>query len=192
MAMMKIQKLIVWGCWIGALMLMLGSFAFADQNDPNLDNLFNSLQTSQSKLKAAEFERQIWARWNIHPNDQQTIKQMIVATNLMKAGKLNDAESIFSRIIASHPNFAEAWNKRATVRFFRGNNTGSVDDILHVIKLEPRHFGALSGLGMILVQAGDMQGALKVYSAAQKINPFLPQIDLIINRLGQKLKGRAL
>ena len=107
-------------------------------------------------------------------------------------GRLDDAEAMFSAIISREPAFAEAWNKRATVRFFRGDDAGSANDILQVIKLEPRHFGALSGLGMIKVRAGDFQGALQAYRAAQRINPFLPNIEVIIDRLGQRLKGRAL
>ena len=110
----------------------------------------------------------------------------------MNSGHLSAAESVFSHIINNHPDFAEAWNKRATVRFFRGNDTGSASDILQVIKLEPRHFGALSGLGMIRVRAGDLEGALKAYKAAQRINPYLPQIEAIIDQLGKNLKGRAL
>ena len=111
---------------------------------------------------------------------------------LMNSGHLGAAEVVFSRIINSHPDFAEAWNKRATVRFFRGNDTGSASDILQVIKLEPRHFGALSGLGMIRIRTGDLEGALKAYKAAQRMNPYLPQIEAIIDELGKKLKGRAL
>jgi Flp pilus assembly protein TadD len=114
------------------------------------------------------------------------------AIKMMNAGRLDDAEAMFSAIISRKPAFAEAWNKRATVRFFRGDNAGSANDILQVIKLEPRHFGALSGLGMIKVREGDLQGALQAYRAAQRINPFLPNIEVIIDRLGQRLKGRAL
>ena len=72
------------------------------------------------------------------------------------------------------------------------NQVETAGDILQVIKLEPRHFGALSGLGMIRVRAGDLQGALRAYQAAQRLNAHLPQIEMIINQLEQKVKGRAL
>ena len=182
----------VWGFCLAVFMLTPTAPTSADQNDPKLNDLFSALQASSSKVHAAKLESEIWTRWVNHPNDQQANKQMSVAINLMNANKLSAAEIAFSRVIKNHPDFAEAWNKRATVRFFRGNNVGSTADILQVIKLEPRHFGALSGLGMILSQAGDMQGALQAYSAAQKMNPYLPQIDGIIDTLGQKLKGHAL
>ena len=166
--------------------------AYGDQNDPQLDDLFLALQASPSETQAANLEREIWTRWGNHPDDPLANQQMKKGIQLMNSGHLDAAEVVFSRIINSHPNFAEAWNKRATVRFFRGNDTGSASDILQVIKREPRHFGALSGLGMIRVRTGDLEGALKAYKAAQRINPYLPQIGAIINQLGKKLKGSAL
>ena len=166
--------------------------ACADQNDPQLDNLFIALQAGPSETQAANIELEIWNRWGDHPHDPFANRQMKKGIELINSGHLDDAEDVFSQIINSHPDFAEAWNKRATVRFFRGNDTGSASDILQVIKLEPRHFGALSGLGMIRVRAGDLEGALKAYKAAQRMNPYLPQIEAIIDQLGKKLKGRAL
>ena len=166
--------------------------ACADQNDPKLDDLFIALQASPSETQAANIEIEIWTRWGDHPYDPFANRQMKKGIELMNSGHLVAAEDVFSRIINSHPDFAEAWNKRATVRFFRGNDTGSASDILQVIKLEPRHFGALSGLGMIRVRAGDFEGALKAYKAAQRMNPHLLQIKLIIDQLGKKLKGLAL
>ena len=166
--------------------------ACADQNDPQLDDLFISLQAGPSETQAANLELEIWTRWDNHPYDPSANRQMKKGIKLMNSGHLGAAEDVFSGIINSHPDFAEAWNKRATVRFFRGNDTGSASDILQVIKLEPRHFGALSGLGMIRVRAGDLEGALKAYKAAQRMNPYLPHIEAIIGQLGKKLKGRAL
>ena len=166
--------------------------ARADQNDPQLDDLFIALQAGPSETQAASLELEIWTRWGDHPYDPLANRQMKKGIKLMNSGHLGAAEVVFSRIINSHPDFAEAWNKRATVRFFRGNDTGSASDILQVITLEPRHFGALSGLGMIRVRAGDLEGALKAYKAAQLMNPYLPQIEAIIDQLGKKLKGRAL
>ena len=183
-------------CWailgIIAVAITVPVPACADQNDPQLDDLFIALQASPSETQAANIELEIWARWGDHPYDPLANRQMKKGIELMNSGHFGAAEDIFSRIINSHPDFAEAWNKRATVRFFRGNDTGSASDILQVIKLEPRHFGALSGLGMIRVRAGDFEGALKAYKAAQRMNPYLQQIRAIIDQLGKKLKGLAL
>ena len=175
-----------------AMLLLAYAPANADQTDPKLDKLFAALQTSLSNANAASLEREIWAIWTRYPDDQAINRQMDRAIKMMNAGRLDDAEAIFSAIISRKPAFAEAWNKRATVRFFRGDDAGSANDILQVIKLEPRHFGALSGLGMIKVREGDLQGALQAYRAAQRINPFLPNIEEIIDKLGQRLNGRAL
>ena len=175
-----------------AVLLLAYAPANADQTDPKLDKLFAALQTSLSNANAASLEREIWAIWTRYPDDQAINRQMDRAIKMMNAGRLDDAEAMFSAIISRKPAFAEAWNKRATVRFFRGDDAGSANDILQVIKLEPRHFGALSGLGMIKVRDGDLQGALQAYRAAQRINPFLPNIEVIIDKLGQRLNGRAL
>jgi len=175
-----------------AVLLLAYAPANADQTDPKLDKLFAALQTSLSNANAASLEREIWAIWTRYPDDQAINRQMDRAIKMMNAGRLDDAEAMFSAIILRKPAFAEAWNKRATVRFFRGDDAGSANDILQVIKLEPRHFGALSGLGMIKVREGDLQGALQAYRAAQRINPFLPNIEVIIDKLGQRLNGRAL
>jgi Flp pilus assembly protein TadD len=175
-----------------AMLLLTYAPANADQTDPKLDKLFTALQTSLSNANAASLEREIWAIWTRYPDDQAINRQMDRAIKMMNAGRLDDADAMFSAIISRKPAFAEAWNKRATVRFFRGDDAGSSNDILQVIKLEPRHFGALSGLGMIKVRAGDLQGALQAYRAAQRINPFLPNIEMIIDKLGQKLNGRGI
>ena len=175
-----------------AMLLLAYAPANADQTDPKLDTLFAALQTSLSNANAASLEREIWAIWTRYPDDQAINYQMDRAIKMIDAGQLDDAEAMFSAIISRKPAFAEAWNKRATVRFFRGDDAGSANDILQVIKLEPRHFGALSGLGMIKVRGGDLQGALQAYRAAQRINPFLPNIEVIIDKLGQRLNGRAL
>ena len=175
-----------------AMLLLAYAPANADQTDPKLDTLFAALQTSLSNANAASLEREIWAIWTRYPDDQAINYQMDRAIKMINAGQLDDAEALFSAIISHKPAFAEAWNKRATVRFFRGDDAGSANDILQVIKLEPRHFGALSGLGMIKVREGDLQGALQAYRAAQRINPFLPNIEVIIDKLGQRLNGRAL
>jgi len=175
-----------------AMLLLAYAPANADQTDPELDKLFAALQTSLSNASAASLERDIWNIWTRYPDDQAINRQMDRAIKMMNVGRLDDAEAMFSAIISRKPAFAEAWNKRATVRFFRGDDAGSANDILQVIKLEPRHFGALSGLGMIKVRKGDLQGALQAYRAAQRINPFLPNIEVIIDKLGQKLNGRGI
>jgi len=185
------------GKTILALMVMVMTIghmlrAHADQNDPRLDALFADLQTALSDSAVRQTEAQIWAYWIAFPDDQTVNNIMAMGMGMMESGRLHAAEQVFDRIIARQPNFAEAWNKRATVRFMIGNHSGSAEDIANVLQLEPRHFGALSGLGMIHMQAGNWQSALKSYQAAYAINPYLSNIESLIDELKQRLKGQAL
>ena len=111
---------------------------------------------------------------------------------LMDQGRLVQAEAVFDALVVAAPDFAEAWNKRATIRFLRGNHAGSKRDIIKVIELEPRHFGALAGLGMIHLNAGNLQGALQAYEAALAVNPHMKQARQLIARLSKRLDGQAL
>ena len=165
---------------------------YADQKDPQLNFLFSALRASTSKSQADTLQAEIWARWHKHPNDTFANEQLTKGIELMNSGQLKTAENIFTNVINHHPDFAEAWNKRATVRFFLKNDSGSIDDIIETIRLEPRHFGALSGLGMIRFKTKDFLGALQAYKAAYHINPHLPQVDKIIEELEKKLDGHAL
>ena len=166
--------------------------ANADQNDPRLQPLFADLQTPLSATAAQQIENQIWKYWLSFPDDQTIENAMATAMLIMERGQLQSAERIFGRIINHEPHFAEAWNKRATVRFLAGNYNGSAKDIAKVLQLEPRHFGALSGLGMIHMHNGDWQNALKTYELAFSIHPYLTNVETIINDLKTRLKGRAL
>ena len=110
----------------------------------------------------------------------------------MNQGMLDSAERVFSRLVNDSPEFAEAWNKRATVRFLLGDDAGSRRDIARVIDLEPRHFGALSGLGMIHMRSGDLEAALQAFEAALRINPHLAQAEDVTRQLQKQLRGQAL
>ncbi|MEL0098690.1 MAG: tetratricopeptide repeat protein [Opitutae bacterium] len=173
-----------------ALLVGITQPALADQKDPRLDALFKGLKTSYAAAQSSRIETEIWKIWTTH-NNQMIADEMQRGISFIQAGKLANAEDLFSALILADPEFAEAWNKRATIRFYRGNIDGSLADISEVMRLEPRHFGALSGLGMIHVQAGDLAAALTSYQAAQQINPNLENIDSLIKQLMLTLRGRA-
>ena len=174
------------------LALVFALPATADQKDPRLDTLFEALQRSTSASDAQQLTRQIWDRWIAYENDSETYQLMIQGMQLLNDGQLSYAETVFSQIIAVQPDYAEAWNKRATVRFMRGDDTGSRQDIAEVIDREPRHFGALSGLGMIHFRNGNLQGALQAFEAALRVNPHLDMAEDMITRLTLELKGQSL
>ena len=181
--------------WIAATGLLVLAFmagANADQRDPQLDSLFAELQRTTNQTAANGLVAEIWQRWTAFEDDPRATNMMAIGIRQMNLGQFDNAERIFSDLARTHPQHAEVWNKRATVRFMRGNDVGSRRDIARVIDLEPRHFGALSGLGMINIRAGDLPAALQAFEAAVRVNPHMDQAEAMIEDLRQRLRGRAL
>ena len=181
--------------WIAATGLLVLAFmagAKADQRDPRLDSLFAELQRTTNQTAANGLVAEIWQRWTAFEDDPRATNMMAIGIRQMNLGQFDNAERIFSDLARTHPQHAEVWNKRATVRFMRGNDVGSRRDIARVIDLEPRHFGALSGLGMINIRAGDLPAALQAFEAAVRVNPHMDQAEAMIEDLRQRLRGRAL
>ena len=107
----------------------------------------------------------------------------------MNAGNLHAAEKTFTNIIDADPTFAEAWNKRATVYFLMGAFAQSKRDIAQTIIREPRHFGALSGLGLVETHLGNYAAALKAYEQAAALHPYLEGYEEITNALKKLIVG---
>ena len=171
---------------------LIAGNAGADQRDPDLDGLFSELQRVGSDAAAKDVVAEIWQRWTAFDDDPRATNLMAIGIRQMNLGQFRNAERIFTEIINTHPTHAEAWNKRATVRFMRGDDKGSRSDIARVIDLEPRHFGALSGLGMINMRSGDLPAALQAFEAAVRVNPHMDQAEAMIKELRATLRGRAL
>lgn len=174
------------------LVLAFIAGAKADQRDPRPDPLFAELQHTTNEAAADRVVAEIWQRWTAFEDDARATSMMAIGIRQMNLGQFDDAERIFSDLARTHPEHAEVWNKRATVRFMRGNDSGSRRDIARVIDLEPRHFGALSGLGMINIRAGDLSAALQAFEAAVRVNPHMEQAEAMIAGLQMRLRGRAL
>lgn len=181
-----------WLVAVALICLALAGGAKADQRDPQLDQLFSALQRTTNQTMADNLVAEIWQRWTAFEDDPRATNMMAVGIQQMNLGQFDNAERIFSNLAQSYPEHAEVWNKRATVRFMRGNDSGSRQDIARVIDLEPRHFGALSGLGMINMRAGDLPAALQAFEAAVRVNPHMDQAETMIRNLRVKLRGRAL
>jgi len=98
----------------------------------------------------------------------------------------------FDEIIRLAPGFAEGWNKRATIHYLLGNYDASAADIESTLALEPRHFGALSGLGLVRIAQGDEAKALEAFEAALAVHPHLPGADSHIKELRQRVKGKRI
>jgi tetratricopeptide (TPR) repeat protein len=137
-----------------------------------LDRLFGQLHGAKDEASAKVIEDAIWKLWA--RSGSPTADALIVqAVRAMEAGNRQTALRILDTVIDDQPNFAEAWNKRATLFYMMGDYDRSLADIDHVLELEPRHFGALTGLGTILNDRGKKAEALKAFRRALSIHPFL-------------------
>ena len=124
--------------------LLLSASAFSDQNDVRLAELFRSLKSTESVSRALVFESKIWHIWMEHYNPEVE-SAMFHGVEAMKLQQFEQAFGHFSLLIKLAPNYAEGWNKRATVLYLMGRFKESEADVLRTLELEPRHFGALSG-----------------------------------------------
>ena len=136
-----------------------------------LDTLFVELEKATSLAEAQRVERIIWAKWHWHkiPRLSQELK---LGTTYLQENNFKKALYIFNKIIKEAPAFSEAYNKRATTYFLMKKYDKSLMDIKATLTLEPRHFGALSGMGLIFMTRGDFQRALAAFTAVLKIYPF--------------------
>jgi tetratricopeptide (TPR) repeat protein len=162
----------------------------AGQNDPRLPPLFDRLRVAkaeESRLIAA----QIWQIWTASGN-ADIDRLMAVGIGAMAAERYQPALAAFSQVVKRRPGFAEGWNKRATVYYLLGDYEHSIEDVEKTLALEPRHFGALSGLGMIALALGEDERALDAFEAALEIYPHLPGAEIQIRALRDRLKGQGI
>ena len=163
--------------------------AHADQRSPQLEKLFTDLRSTGSQKDGEKISKEIWQIWTTHSSDPTLSKQMQMGIELMQSGQLSAANAVFTFVINQDNEFAEAWNKRATVLFFMGKFDKAKLDILKTLLLEQNHFGALAGLGMVEIHLGNPKAALNAYRRAASINPHLSDVKKAILRLEKELKG---
>jgi tetratricopeptide (TPR) repeat protein len=142
----------------------------ARQGDARLEPLFEQLAGADSVQQAETMVREIWGIW-YESGDADINDLMARGMVAMNAGRFDVARRFFDEVIEADPDFAEGWNKRATVHWLMDNLEESMDDIQRTLALEPRHFGAASGMGLIFMQRGDKDGALRAFQQVLKINP---------------------
>lgn len=164
---------------------------FADQTDPKLDQLFAQLRTAPNKAAADPIERDIWAIW-VHRGDQVIDSHMALGIKAMRTGALHLSLREFSTVVSLDPQFAEGWNKRATVHYMMGNLDQSVRDIERTLALEPRHFGAISGMGLIFDRTDNPAGALKAWQRVLEFTPYNENIRKHIGVLREELSGKPI
>ena len=143
----------------------------ADQNDPRLNNLFKKLNKTENQQEISDIIKDIWDIW-YEVDDPKVIEYFEKGIQAMRIRNYPLAVRFFNNLIEEDPNFAEAWNKRATVYFMMGDFDKSMQDIIKTLELEPRHFGALDGMGLIFIHQGQYQQAIDVYDKMLEIFPF--------------------
>jgi tetratricopeptide (TPR) repeat protein len=157
----------------------------------NLDFLFGALKAAPDADSAKQVENRIWALWLASGSDTANLL-MTRAKSAIDSNDLDLAVELLNALIKIKPDYIEAWNRRATLHYLRKEYGQSMEDIRQVLIREPRHFGAMSGLGMILQEFGDEKRALDVFRRALEINPHLPKIDEMVKSLTEKVDGRAI
>jgi tetratricopeptide (TPR) repeat protein len=163
--------------------------AAADQQDPRLDGLFQRLQETGSPGEARALEQQIWRLW-LESDDAAIDRLMAQGVAAMRAQDYAGALQAFDRMVEQEPDFAEGWNKRATVHYLMGEWRASVVDIQRTLELEPRHFGALFGLGLIYDALEQPEAALRSFEATLEVNPHSQSTLLRVQELRRQLQGR--
>ncbi len=156
---------------ISISILFASKIAIADQNDPRLNNLFKKLNETENQDEIRDLISDIWNIW-YEVDDPKVIEYFEKGIQAMNIRNYPLAIRFFNNLIEEDPNFAEGWNKRATVHFMMGNFDESMQDIIKTLELEPRHFGALDGMGLIFIHQGQFQQAIDVYDKMLEIFPF--------------------
>jgi len=155
----------------------------------NLDRLFEALKVAPDEESAKYVENRIWAIWMGSTSDTANVLMGRVKI-AVDAQDYDLAIKLLNAIIDIKPDFVEAWNRRATVYYAKKEFASALADIRQVLAREPRHFGALSGLGIILQEMGDEKHALEMFRRALAIHPHLERIPDVVKKLSDKIDGR--
>jgi tetratricopeptide (TPR) repeat protein len=155
-----------------------------------LDDLFTRLETADAAA-ADRIEREIWLEWSKSGSAAMDLL-LQRGRDAIDAGDLPAAIAHLTALVDHAPDFPEGWNARATAYFMAGEFGPSIDDIAHTLALNPRHFGALAGLGMIFEEIGKPEKALEVYRAALAIHPQMAGVLDSVERLDTEIAGQDL
>ena len=157
----------------------------------NIDKLFEALKIAPTEESAKYVENRIWALWLAAGGDTSNLLMGRVKTAMEKKD-LDLALKLLNAIIDLKPEFVEAWNRRATIYFNNKDYVSAIADIHEVLMREPRHFGALSGLGTIMQELGDDKAALEAYRRALAVHPKLEKVPDLVKKLTEKVEGREI
>ncbi len=162
----------------------------SDQMDARLDLLFERLRTTADMREGQRITHQIWVIWRETDND--------FASDMMNRGlqdmnheRYDEALTALNKVVQAAPNYAEGWNARATLLYLMGDYVSSAVDVRRTLALEPRHFGAWAGLGLIYMGLDNDTAALEAFKKALALNPHLSgskrNVEIIKKRLQEKI-----
>ena len=159
----------------------------AEDRENKLEKLFTQLKNAKDLSSAQIIESKIAKIWAVHPSDDRRGFRLTELLNqgsvLMNVGDLNKAYELFTQIIAVEPDWAEAWNRRATALYLMKRYQSSLDDIEITLKFEPRHFGALGGQALNYLELKEYEKAIESYNAVKKIYPLRDSVKKMIPML---------
>ena len=173
---------------LAAALVVLAAPAGADQNDPRLEQLFAHLKETDDGAQAKAIEQVIWGIWT-HSGDEAIDREMKKGLDAMDLGDVKAALAVFDSVVKMAPDFAEGWNKRATIYYYMNQYEASIRDVERTLALEPRHFGALAGLGSIYLETGKEREALEALEKALAVHPHLWSVRMRVDQLKRKFLG---
>jgi Flp pilus assembly protein TadD len=163
----------------------------ADDKQVALDALLAQLASADDDKAASVIEEAVWQLWLRSGSDTvDLLMSRVIAA--MKQDDHSLALDLLNHIVAIRPGYAEGWNKRATVFFHLQDFARSLHDVERTLSLEPRHFGALTGLGLILEELGQDEKALRAFRRALAVHPFQPTVRKAEKKLSDKIEGRGI
>lgn len=153
-----------------------------------LDTMFAELRRAKTDRAAGEVADRIKSEWN--QSGSATIDLLMQwSSEAMEKKDFPVALDFLDQVVVLKPDFAEGWNRRATVHFLAGNFSKSMADIERTLALEPRHFGALSGMGSIFLETGKKEPALAAFRKVLDVYPQLRDIQKQVGDLEEQLAG---
>ncbi|GAA2833535.1 hypothetical protein EDC40_104324 [Aminobacter aminovorans] len=159
--------------------------------DTQLDSLFSDLKRERNEKAAERLANRIWEAW-YRSGSASVDLMMLWAQQALEAKKFDVALDFLDQVVTLQPQYAEGWNRRATVHFMMGNFRKSMTDIERTLELEPRHFGALSGMAQIMANTNHNELALQAWQRVLVIYPMLRNAQNEVSRLSEELAGEGI
>jgi len=156
-----------------------------------LDKLFSDLKRERNEKAAERIAGNIWSEW-FQSGSASIDLMMLWSQKAMDNQKFDVALDFLDQVVTLQPAYAEGWNRRATVHFMMKNYGKSMSDIDHTLQLEPRHFGALSGLAQIMALTGHKQSALEAWQKVLAIYPMMRSAQDQVATLSEELAGEGI